>query len=266
MARYIKRPKKEKFTYSNDNKYAIYLKKGSEKIRFPVNPEEINIENPGDNAEYNVIGIGQIAIPRTPKLKKVAWEGLFPGTSEKDSPYVSDGYKDPEYLIEKLTKYMRIKTTLRLIINRYDDVGGKIFDTNMQVLIEKFDIKEVGGETGDFYYDIELTEYRDYTPNTITIVTPPPPTSESEPAAEATAVTEPDRPAETGALFVGAKVIANGKWWYDSYGSKPFGNANGRSGTIVRIVDTSRPKPYLFSQGSTTSGTGWMAAEDFTFP
>ena len=40
-------------------------------------------------------------------------------------------------------------------------------DTGFEVLITQFNTEERGGETGDFYYDLTLTEYRDYTPQSL---------------------------------------------------------------------------------------------------
>ena len=37
-------------------------------------------------------------------------------------------------------------------------------------------------------------------------------------------------------IRVGAKVVANGKYWYSSYGAKPFGTAKNLTTEVKRIV------------------------------
>ena len=47
---------------------------------------------------------------------------------------------------------------------------------------------------------------------------------------------------ETPVLRVGATVVVNGEYCYDSYGGKPHGIANNISTTVTRIV-TGNPYP-----------------------
>lgn len=219
---------------------AIYLQFSSGKFKIPVNPEEIKIKYPTDNKDYDVLGIGQIVVQRKPALKEVSWESFFP--DDNSDPYVNSGAKDPESYVKKIEAAMKKKQTVRLIITRSD-----LFDTNIRCIIDEFELQDKGGEPSDIYYSITLREYRSYAPQTVQIVTTPAP---EQPAAEVT--TETDRPVETPVLRVGATVIANGKYWYDSYGSKPFGTANNLSTTVTRIVSGN---PYPVHIGH----YGWLS-------
>lgn len=203
----------------------IYLQFGS-RFRLPVNPEEIEIEHPSDNKDYDVLGIGQIVVQRKPALKEVSWEGFFP--SSTDDPYVIDGALSPETYVERIKRAMERQIKGRLIITR-----SGLFDTNMRCIVSEFKTTDKGGEPNDIYYEITLREYRSYAPQTVQIVTTPP--AGTEQAAEV--ATEQERPVETPVLRVGASVIANGKYWYDSYGAKPFGTANNLQTTVTRIVE-----------------------------
>ena len=59
------------------NLYGLYLSRDGATIRMPVNPESYAIDSDNNNSEYNVLGVGPIMIPRTPKLKTVSWSGLL---------------------------------------------------------------------------------------------------------------------------------------------------------------------------------------------
>lgn len=48
-------------------------------LSLPINPEKLPETKESDNGEYNVLGLGPVMQPRTPKLRKVTISGLFPG-------------------------------------------------------------------------------------------------------------------------------------------------------------------------------------------
>lgn len=221
----------------------IYLSFGR-RITIPVNPQEIKITYPSNNATYDVLGLGEIVVPKSPGLQEVSWESFFPSSNE--DPY-TNGTASPSAIIKTLTRAKKNKKTGRLIISR-----SELFDTNLRCIIEDFETRDKGGEPGDIYYSILLKEYRDYAPTTATFVQQPTATSEQLPDAVAIeAVAEDARPIETPVLRVGAQVVANGKYWYDSYGSAPFGTASNLRTNVTRIVSGN---PYPIHIGH----YGWL--------
>ena len=210
----------------------------------PVNPEEISISYPTNNKDYDVIGTGQVVVQRKPALKEVSWEGFFPAS--RSDPYVDADADDPEEYVKKIESAMRAKQKIRLIITR-----DRLYDTNMRCIVSEFETTDKGGEPRDIYYSITLREYRDYSPQTVSIITTPA-ADQTLSTAEATA--EAERPVETPVMRVGAAVIANGQYWYDSYGAKPYGTANNLQTTVTRIVDGN---PYPVHIGS----RGWLRAD-----
>lgn len=208
---------------------AIYLAFGKKKIRIPVNPEELEIQYPTDHKTYDVLGVGQVVVPRKPSLKTVSWEGFFPG--DLGAPYVNSGAKDPEVYVKWFERAVRGKWRCRLII-----VRSGLYDTNMSCLVSDFQTKDKGGEPEDVYYSVELTEYRSYAPDTVEMITEEAVPGDGGEGAQAEASLETPREVETPVLRVGASVIVNGEYRYDSYGSKPHGTANNLSTTVTRIV------------------------------
>lgn len=206
------------------NKCSIYVVFGGRKAKIPVNPEEIQIQYPTDNKTYDILGAGQIVVPRKPALKMVSWEGFFPG--DRNVSYVNSGAKSPQYYVDCFEKALKKKQKCRLIISR-----SGVYDTNMRCIVSKFETNDKGGEPDDMYYSVELQEYRSYAPKTVAIITTP-----AAPEAPAEAAAETTRPVETPVLCVGASVIVNGEYCYDSYGGRPHGNASNLSTTVTRIV------------------------------
>jgi len=237
-----------------ENKYGLYLSREGTTLRFPVNPESYQIAKDSENGAYNVLGLGPILIPRTPKLQTVSWSGLLPGRDNLGAVLTSGGFQPPQFYIQFLQAAMDDKIPVRFVANRCMEDGTLLFDTNMEVLVTRFDTEERGGETGDFYYDLTLTEYRDYAPKTVKLQ----PASGGE-AVQATA--EPTRAIPRGQFVVGQSVAVNGSCWYDSYGGEPHGTLSGFRGVISRIAanDPQRPYPYHIT-GENGGAKGWVSA------
>lgn len=218
-----------------DNSCSIYIKFGSTKIKIPVNPGKIEIQHPTDHKTYDVIGAGEIVVPRKPSLRVVSWESIFPG--DTDAPYVNSAAHAPRYYANFFEKAWKKKQVGRLVISR-----DGMYDTNMRCIISDFKTNDQGGEPDDMYYSIEFTEYRSYAPEIISVITVQQESGAAGAVAEASAETQ--REVETPIMRVGASVIANGEYCYDSYGAKPHGTANNLTATVRRIV-SGNPYPVL---------------------
>lgn len=238
-----------------ENKYGLYLSREGTTVRLPVNPESYQIAKDNDNAEYNVLGVGPIMVARTPKLQVVSWSGLFPGRDDLDAVLTSGGFQPPKFYIDFLNKAMDERASCRFVANRYMEDGTPIFDTNMAVLVTSFHSEERGGETGDFYYEIELTEDRDHSAKTVTL---------QQPAADkpVEVTSEPTRAVPTNQLTVGQDVTVNGNYYYSSWGAEPHGTFSGFQGKISRIVTTDPTRAYPYHITTPTGGArGWVKKE-----
>jgi hypothetical protein len=212
----------------------IFLKIKNKKYRIPVNPEELTIDQPTSDKTEDVAGVGGIIIPVKPSPRVASWKSFFPGDSI--DPYTS-GFKSPKALSKAIMKAWKMRYKCRLIITRSNGV-----DVNMRCVISSYKETDKGGEPDDLYYEIELTEYKSFGAKTMTIIQE---TTATGPAAEAAgtagqttaqAAPEPERPVDTPTLRVGATGIANGNYYYSSYGAEPHGVANNRNVTVRRIV------------------------------
>lgn len=222
-----------------ENKYGLYLAWAGVTVRLPVNPESYQITKEHDNGTYNVLGVGPIMVPRTPKLQVVSWSGLFPGRADLGAVLTAGGFRPPEFYIKFIQNIMDSRAVARFVANRHMEDGSPIFDTNMEVLVTSFSTEERGGETGDFYYDIQLTQYRDYSPRTVTLRQAAA-DQPVEASGEATRAVPPDQ------LVVGQEVIVNGDCFYSSHGAEPHGTLSGFRGKLSRIIATDPRRPYPY--------------------
>lgn len=238
-----------------ENKYGLYIAHEGTVVRLPVNPESYSITKDNENGTYNVLGVGPIMIPRTPKLLVASWSGLLPGRADLGAVLTAGAFQPPKFYIDFLQAAMDEKWIVRFVANRYLEDGSPIFDTNMEALVTRFKTEERGGETGDFYYDIALSEYRDYSPKAVTLQVP------AETGQPVIATSETTRSIPQGQLTVGQSVTANGNCYYDSYGSEPHAVLSGFRGKISRIVTTDPQRAYPYHIAAEDgSAKGWVAS------
>ena len=234
------------------NNFGLFFTRDGTVIRLPVNPEKLPVERDNDNGDYNVLGIGPIMVPRTPKQRVVTISSFFPGRPFS-GVLTPNEFKTPEFYIQFFESAMNDKVPILYTPVRYYENGEPFMtgDAGFQVLVTQFTTEERGGETGDFYYDLTLTEYRDYSPGTIQV-------KQQGTTTTPTAVTtEPSREIPAGQLTVGCTCIANGPYYYSSYGDEPHGNGNGRRVVVSRIVDATRAYPVHVTTED-GGALGWM--------
>lgn len=202
--------------------YGLYFSGSVGVVRLPINPEKLPITCDNDNKEYNVLGIGPIMVPRTPALKEVQVSSFFPGRGG-DTP--------PETYISFFKGAMEDKEAIVFTPVRFYEDGTPFAtsDVGFPCLVTEFVYEERGGETGDFYYDLTCTEYRDYTPQRMQIAASSGTGSSSASVSALNAArtsagvvttpatqtalrltAEPSREIPRGQLYSGAYAVANG--------------------------------------------------------
>lgn len=233
-------------------KYKIYFqRKGddSSRIYLPQNPEKLEISGSLDTKDYEVVGLGQIIVPRKRKLRKFSLSGLLPALRPSDIP-LSEWHFPIDYILFFRTA-MENGAVLTFVPLRYHETGLPYAPAlyGFDVIITSFSYEERAGETADFYFDLSCTEYRDYAPTVYKTVE-----NTAVYGEETQAVAEPSRETPLSEIVVGSVCIANGRYFASSYGQEPHGNANGRRVKVSRIVDLGRAYPYHI----TTESGGWL--------
>lgn len=131
----------------------IYLKPASspelddsERLRFPLVPDRINIETAANVLSLSVIKLGEIKIPRGSKITGYSWSGLFPGEGMADASFVFD-WQAPTDIIKRLKEWQEAGTTLTLMVTE--------LCINEDVFIESLHYEYFG--VGDCSYDLSLS-------------------------------------------------------------------------------------------------------------
>lgn len=239
---------------------------GKDKIKLPVNPQEISVVYDGDNTQYNLIGLGETVIPRTPKLATVKISSFFPSADRfiagTTSNTIIDGRiqsvrYEPRTYIEFFHRLQTEKKTFQLIINRFD--GDKaMFDTTFEAVVSSFTITDKGGESGDVYFDLDIQEYRNTAPTTVEI------RNVDDKTDTTYLVTTKQRSVNESEFIVGDLVVASGPV-YETDDAPAQAYATSRTiltrtrGIVGRVLPPNK-KPefdrvYL-------SGIGWVQKTD----
>jgi len=235
------------------NDFGLFFTRDSTVIRLPQNPEKLPAARPGGNTDYNVLGLGQIMVPRTPNLKEITISSYFPGRVSAEV-LTSGTFEPPEFYINFFQSAMDDLAPILYTPVRYYENGEPFMtgETGLMVLVNQFDTEERGGETGDFYYDLTLIEYRDYTPGIVQVRQ----TGSAVPMASP----ESTRSVPRNELAVGSLCTVNGPYFASSYGDKPSGNGGGRRVRVSRIVDAGRDYP-VHIELETGGALGWTKRE-----
>lgn len=251
--------------------YGLYFSGSGGVVRLPINPEKLPITWDNDNKEENVLGIGPIMIPRTPKLREVSVSSFFPGNYSTQ----------PETYINFFTSAMLNREVIVFTPVRFYENGTPFAtsDVGFQCLVTEFVYEERGGETGDFYYDLTCTEYRDYTPQRMQVATSGTGSGASSASATALNATRsagsvvtaptsqtalrltaaPSRSIAQGQIYAGALVIANGTVYETSHRGGVSSPVSGQRCIVHRIQITDPSGAYLITEDG--DAIGWIAPD-----
>lgn len=235
------------------NNYGIFFTKDKTVIRLPINPEVLPDSLEGNNETYNILGIGEVTVPRRPKQRKVELSSYFPATPTYNV-LTPNKFMVPEEYIQFFRDAMENKTILTYTPVRYTE-DGKAFGTSdpgFKCTVENFDVEERGGETGDFYYTLSIKEYRDYSPQTVKVQVVKKQTTEKK---VVTKTATRDVPQDE--IVVGTQVEVNGPV-YQQLTTAPETptQTTGQQATVARISHVTA-NPYLLK--STSGNTiGWV--------
>lgn len=128
--------------------FNIYFEYNEQKIKIPINPEELTKNISVENETTEVVGIGEVSVIKSKKLMTLGIQSFI---LEKDKP---------ENFYSFFEKIKEDAKPVRIIC--------KDFELNMLVSVVNFEWTVKAGEENDRYFNLELQEWKDYSPITIT--------------------------------------------------------------------------------------------------
>lgn len=164
--------------------YACYL----DGVEFPV-PSKLTVKVKNKNKTLVLLNEGEINFLRTPGLTEIVVPFDFP---------MLTGPRSPDYYLGVLEKLKTEKRHTQFILVRRSPNGRALFDTNIQVSCEDYNVTEDGKNGLDVSVDVSLKQWRDYGTKTVTVQeSPAPAQSTPTPSQPQTVAVEKERDAST---------------------------------------------------------------------
>lgn len=146
-------------------------------------PAKLTVKIKGKNKTLVLLNEGEINFLRTPGLTEITLPLVLP---------MLGGGRSPSAYLDMLEGLKTGKKTTQFILVRSSPDGRKLFDTNIKVSVEDYNIVEDVKANGlDVAVDVNLKQWRDYGTKTATVEQP------AEPSQPPTVTVEQEREAST---------------------------------------------------------------------
>lgn len=138
--------------------YACYL--GG--VELPT-PAKLTVKIKSKNKTLILLNEGEINFLRTPGLSEIVLPLTLP---------MLTGSRSPDYYLGVLERLKTSKASTQFILVRVSPDGRTLYDTNMRVSVEDYNIVEDAKDGLDVSVDVNLKQWRDYGTKTVKVEQP----------------------------------------------------------------------------------------------
>ena len=172
--------------------YACYLAG----VQMPT-PAKLTVKIKNKNKTLILLNEGEINFLRTPGLTEIVVPFTFPMLTGRS----------PDYYLGTLERLKTSKEPTQFILVRCSPDGRTLYDTNMRVSVEDYNIVEDATKGLDVAVDVNLKQWRSYGTKTATVEQP------AESGQAATVTVEKERDASTAPAAKTYTVKAGDSLW-----------------------------------------------------
>lgn len=147
--------------------YYFYL----DKILLPVTPSKLSIKVKNQNKTMIEINEGEINILKKAGLTEIEFEAMIPNVKYPFAVYKS-GFQNAKTFLDAFEKLKINQQPFQFIISRTYPNGKGLFNTNIKVALEEYNIKEDKREGLDVIVSFKLKQFRDFGTKTCKISFP----------------------------------------------------------------------------------------------
>ena len=167
--------------------YEVYI----DKMLCPIAPGKLQLKIKNQNKTVNLMNDGEVNILKMPGLTEISFDLLLPNVKYPFAVYKSK-FKNAKHYLDTLEDLkIKSKPFYFKVIRTFPN-GKVLFDTNMKVSLEDYDIKEDSKEGFDVTVSIKLKQYKDFGTKIPNIIKE----ESSEKETEVTVAVEETRPTE----------------------------------------------------------------------
>jgi LysM domain len=137
--------------------YALYL----DGVQLPVTPSSIDTKITNKNKTIDLINDGEVNILKQAGLTEVSFNATIPQVRYPFAVY-PNGFKEASFFLDKFEKLKKGKKPFQFIVSRVSPSGELLFDTNLTVSLEDYEIGEDAENGFDLDIGFNLKQYRPY--------------------------------------------------------------------------------------------------------
>jgi len=139
-------------------------------VQFPIAPAELSTKINGRNETIVLMNEGDVNIIKRTGLTDIEFEVLLPNVKYPFAVY-PNGFQPATFYLQKLKDLMQGEKPFPFIVNRMLPNGNLLFDTDMIVSLENYEISESAEEDFDLNVTIEFKQYQNNGNKKVTIKT-----------------------------------------------------------------------------------------------
>lgn len=137
--------------------YIFYL----DGVALPVTPSKISTKIKNKNKTINLINDGEINILKNTGLTEISFTATIPYVKYHFS-YYPNGFKEATYYLDKIEQLKINKKPFQFICSRTSPAEKLLFDTNITVSLEDYEIEESAENGQSLNVKINLKQYKEY--------------------------------------------------------------------------------------------------------
>ena len=145
--------------------YNFYLGK----ILCPIAPSKLQLKVANKNKTMTLMNDGEVNILKEEGLMEISFDLLLPNVKYPFAKYKS-GFKNSKWFLSEIGKLKSDKKPFQFIVTRKLPNKKTVFNTNMKVSLESYDIKEDAKSGFDVVVTIKLKQYRTFGTKTCKII------------------------------------------------------------------------------------------------
>ena len=145
--------------------YHFYLGK----MLCPIAPSKLQLKIGNKNKTMTLINEGEVNVLKQAGLTDISFDLLLPNVKYPFATYKS-GFEKANYFLSEIEKLKTDKKPFQFVVTRTFPNGDMLFDTDMKVSLETYDIKEDTKQGFDVVVTVKLKQYRDFGTKTYDVV------------------------------------------------------------------------------------------------
>jgi len=140
-------------------------------LRLPVAPPELQVKIKNQNRTITLINDGEVNILKTAGLTEISFDACIPQVRYPWASYPG-GFKSADYFLDKFEQLKASQEPFLFSCLRTLPNGRHLFDTDMMVSLEDYQIKESAADGFDLTVSVNLKQYREYGTKIVEVTEP----------------------------------------------------------------------------------------------